>query len=147
MFMHFLNCSYILYFILIPSLCSRVHGCMQPVIMEPRPHAIHSSQLHSVSSAAATFAKFTQIPIAPRRTWDNVGLWDYWSCLLYEDWPETRFAFWPITRERGRQAGRQATTKTSTFLACSIIMGSGALQLCRPININTAGGGGTARQR
>lgn len=65
---------------------------------------------------------------------------DYWSCLLYEDWPETCFWFArPITSE---EPTRQAKTSTS---GGSIIMGSGALQLCRPININAAGGGGSVR--
>lgn len=63
---------------------------------------------------------------------------DYWSWLLYEDWPETRFRLRPITR-----AGHRATLATCNYqnFHGSIIMGSGALQLCRPININTAGGG------
>lgn len=63
---------------------------------------------------------------------------NYWSWLLYEDWPETRFRLRPITR-----AGHRATLATCNYqnFHGSIIMGSGALQLCRPININTAGGG------
>lgn len=57
-------------------------------------------------------------------SWAELGS-GVWGLLLYEDWPETCF--------------RLATTSSSSGPG-SIIMGSGALQLCRPININTAGG-------
>lgn len=81
----------------------------------------------------ATFAKFTQIPIAGRQpttglelSWAELSWVGVWGLvLLYEDWPETCF--------------RLAATSSSSWPG-SIIMGSGALQLCRPININTAGG-------